>query len=278
MGFLIAMRPGTCARDSLIVIGLIVTSLAASAQEKPRSITSPVNPFEQLSEKTILVVTPHPDDDITGCGGALAFLSGRGNRLVVVFLTAGEKGTFDPSVQAETIKQTRMQEAAAAYKTIGFPNAELAWFGYPDGELDFAPLREIRMRLTQIIRRHRPDVVFALDPGATYYRYHYRDHRTAALVSADAIGAAMWPLEYPELGPPHRVPEVYYFYAAEPTLRLDITSVYQKKLSALAQHRSQFPPAVNHFTPIGPAPTQNDLEAMIKPWTGSTTIESFRRR
>lgn len=171
-----------------------------------------------------------------------------------------------------------MQEAAAAYNALGFPDAELIWLKYPDGELDFAPLRKIRMQLTELIRKRRPHVVFALDPGATYYRYHYRDHRAASLVSADAIGAAMWPLEYPQLGPAYRVPEVYYFYTAEPTLKLDITSVYERKLAALAQHRSQFPPALHHFAPDGPAPSRADLEALILPLTGATTLELFRRR
>lgn len=262
----------------MLIFGLVAANAAAWIQEKPTSVSGPGNPFQELREKTILVITPHPDDDIVGCGGALAFLSGHRNRLIVVFLTAGEKGTFDPSAQVETIRRTRMQEAASAYKTLGFPDAELVWLKYPDGELDFAPLREIRIRLTEIIRKRRPDVVFALDPGATYYRYHYRDHRTAALVSADAIGASMWPLEYPELGPAYQVPEVYYFYTAEPTLKLDVTAVYERKLAALAQHRSQFPPAINHYTGEGPPPLRDDLEASIRQTTGTTTLELFRRR
>jgi LmbE family N-acetylglucosaminyl deacetylase len=262
----------------LLVFGLLVTSAAVWAQEKPTNLASAANPFQELREKTILVITPHPDDDIIGCGGALAFLSGHRNRLIVVFLTAGEKGTFDPSAQVETIRGTRMREAASAYKALGFPSAELIWLNYPDGELDFAPLREIRLRLTEIIRKQRPDIVFALDPGATYYRYHYRDHRTAALVSADAIGASMWPLEYPELGPAYRVPEVYYFYTAEPTLKLDVTEVYERKLAALAQHRSQFPPAINHYNAEGPPPSHGDLDAAIRQLTGSTTLELFRQR
>lgn len=265
-------------RVPLLVLGLMVASAAALVQEKPTNVVSPINLFQELHEKTILVITPHPDDDIIGCGGALAFLSGHRNHLMVVFLTAGELGTFDPSAQVETIRRIRMQEASAAYKTLGFSEAELIWLRYPDGELDFAPLREIRMQLTELIRKRRPEVVFALDPGATYYRYHYRDHRTAALVSADAIGAAMWPLEYPQLGPAYRVPEVYYFYTAEPTLKLDIAGVYDKKLAALAQHRSQFPPAINHYTPEGPPPSRPDLEALIRPLTGGTTLELFRRR
>lgn len=264
-------------RGPLLVFGVIAASVAVGLQEKPPTASS-ANPFQDVREKKILVITPHPDDDIVGCGGALAFLSGRHNRLTVVFLTAGELGTLDPSVQVGTIRRTRMEEAAAAYKTLGFLDAELIWLGYPDGELDFAPLRRIRIRLTEIIRKRRPDIVFALDPGATYFRYHYRDHRTAALVSADAIGAAMWPLEYPQLGSAYKVPDVYYFYTAEPTLKLDITEVYERKLAALAQHRSQFPPAMNHYTPEGPPPSRVDLEALIRFLTGTTTVELFRRR
>jgi LmbE family N-acetylglucosaminyl deacetylase len=274
----IGKRGGLNLRGPLLVFGLVVVSAAASAQEKATGAASPVNPFQDLREKTILVITPHPDDDIIGCGGALAFLSGHGNRLIVVFLTAGELGTFDPSAQVQTIRRTRMHEAASAYRTLGFPDAELTWLKYPDGELDFAPQREIRVQLVELIRKRRPDVVFALDPGATYYRYHYRDHRSAALVSADAIGAALWPLEYPQLGPAYRVPEVYYFYTAESTLKLDITEVYEKKLTALAQHRSQFPPAINHFTPQGPPPSRADMESLLKSLTGATSLELFRRR
>src|SRR5712691_1484804 len=217
---------------------------AASGQEKG-SIEG--NPFAEMAEKTIMIISPHPDDDIIGCGGALAFLSGRGNRLIAVFLTAGEKGTFDPSMTPARVRRIRMREATAAYRVLGFPDAQLIWFAYPDGELDFAPLRQIRMRLTHLIRKHRPDVLFALDPGATYYRYHYRDHRSSALVSADAVGAAMWPLHYRSLGPAFKVPQVFYFYTAEPSLQLDISEVYSRKLEALSQHRSQFPPASEHY-------------------------------
>lgn len=265
-------------RISLMVLTLLIAGAAASGQERPRDTSDEVNPFRAADEKTILVITPHPDDDIVGCGGALAYLSGRHNHVIVVFLTAGEKGTFDPGLQTETVRNVRMHEAAGAYKVLGFPDAELIWLPYPDGELDFAPLREIREQLTGIIRKRRPQVVFALDPGATYFRYHYRDHRAAALLAADAIGAAMWPLEYPKAGPAYKVPEVYYFYTAEPSLKLDITAVYERKLAALAQHRSQFPPALEHYTPEGQPPARADLEAALRSSTGATTLELFRRR
>src|SRR3989454_12308237 len=57
------------------------------------------NPFQEWNNKTIMIVSPHPDDDIIGCGGALAFLRRRGNCLIVFYLTDGGKGTFDPPMK-----------------------------------------------------------------------------------------------------------------------------------------------------------------------------------
>lgn len=239
----------------------------------------PALPFREWARKTVLVISPHPDDDIIGAGGALALLSGRDNHVVVVYLTAGEKGTFDPSLSPDAVRTVRRREAAAAYHTLGFPDAELVWFDYPDGELDFAPQLEIRRKLVSLIRQRRPDAIFALDPGGKFYRYHYRDHRSAALVSADAIGAAMWPLEYREPGvSAFRAPEVFYFYTAEPNVELDISEVYDRKLAALAQHRSQFPPASEKYSPRGAPPARADMEQLISFLTGATRVEYFRRR
>jgi LmbE family N-acetylglucosaminyl deacetylase len=236
-------------------------------------------PFREWTHKTILIISPHPDDDIIGAGGALALLSGRDNRVVVVYLTAGEKGTFDSSLTPNAVRTIRKREAAAAYRTLGFADAELVWFRYPDGELDFAPQLEIRRKLVSLIRHRRPDAIFALDPGGKFYRYHYRDHRSAALVSADAVGAAMWPLEYRELGvSAYRVPEVFYFYTAEPNVELPISEVYERKLAALAQHRSQFPPASEKYSPEGAPPPRADMEQAISSLTGTTQVEYFRRR
>jgi N-acetylglucosamine malate deacetylase 1 len=257
----------------LILILGIATSLAAQA---PPPGPAPANPFLDLTGKTILVISPHPDDDIIGCGGALASLAGRQNRVLVVYLTSGEVGTYDTSMKPERLKTIRMQEAAAAYKKLGLPDAQHIWMNYPDSQLDFAPLPEIRKQLTEIIRKHRPDIVFALDPGLTYVRYYYHDHRSASLLSADAINAAEFPLEYPELGPAFIVPAVYYFYTVEANFKLDVSEVYERKLSALGEHRSQFPPAQTHYVPDGPAPSRSTLEKTIAVLTGSTKVEQYR--
>jgi LmbE family N-acetylglucosaminyl deacetylase len=263
--------------DQEMRIGIILLGLAASfPAQQPLPTPPQENPFLEFTGKTILIISPHPDDDIIGCGGALAYLAGKHNHILVVYLTSGEVGTYDASMKKEQLKAIRMQEAAAAYRALDLPDAELIWLNYPDGQLDFSPLQKILGQLTGIIRSRRPDAVFALDPGLTYFRYHYHDHRTAALVSADAVNAAEFPLEYPELGPAYVVPRVYYYYSAEPNLGLDIKAVYEKKISALSQHRSQFPPARTQYRPEGPLPQRSILEKTIAALTGQTSIEQYR--
>src|SRR5256886_13031550 len=78
---------------------------------------------------------------------------GRGNSVVVVFLTSGQKGTFDPAMSSTSLGRIRRREAAEAYRSLGFPDARLIWLGYQDGELDFASPRELRIKLTHLIRR-----------------------------------------------------------------------------------------------------------------------------
>src|SRR2546428_10316822 len=41
------------------------------------------NPFKEWNEKTIMIFSPHPDDDVIGCGGALAFFHGPGESLLM---------------------------------------------------------------------------------------------------------------------------------------------------------------------------------------------------
>src|SRR2546422_11753992 len=71
------------------------------------------NPFQEWNNKTIMIVSPHPDDDIIGCGGALAFFWGRGKRLVVVYPPNGGKRAFYPSLNTLSLTKINRQEAAA---------------------------------------------------------------------------------------------------------------------------------------------------------------------
>src|SRR5262245_17262120 len=74
--------------------------------------------IEQWRGKTVMVFTPHPDDDVFGCGGTLALLARNGNKIVVVIYTNDNKGSFDLEMTSERLARIRKAEEEAAMEVI----------------------------------------------------------------------------------------------------------------------------------------------------------------
>lgn len=51
-----------------------------------------------------LIISPHPDDEIIGCGGTLIKHLRLGNEAAVVYLTNGERGGRDPLITGQVRK------------------------------------------------------------------------------------------------------------------------------------------------------------------------------
>src|ERR1019366_5937387 len=66
----------------------------------------------------VVVFAPHPDDEVLGCGGALADLLDRGARLDVVLVTDGAAGARDAEERGP-IAATRMEESRRALDALG---------------------------------------------------------------------------------------------------------------------------------------------------------------
>src|SRR5258708_31914287 len=64
----------------------------------------------------VFVISPHPDDESVGCGGAIREHVTQGASVRVVFLTSGENGGHGRSAD-ETIR-IRQAEAQAAAKIL----------------------------------------------------------------------------------------------------------------------------------------------------------------
>jgi LmbE family N-acetylglucosaminyl deacetylase len=115
----------------------------------------------------------------------------------------------------------------------------------PDGALanDLA----LREQLVREIRTFRPDAVLATDPEAVFHRgggVNHTDHRAAGLAAVDAsYPAARNPMAFPALArsglPAHRVRRLYLFWSERPDAWVDIGATFDRKLAALAEHRSQ---------------------------------------
>jgi LmbE family N-acetylglucosaminyl deacetylase len=61
-----------------------------------------------------LVVAPHPDDDVIGCGGSIIRHIRRGHTVTVVYMTSGEAGSLvHPKEELRLIREAEAREAAS---------------------------------------------------------------------------------------------------------------------------------------------------------------------
>ena len=99
---------------------------------------------------TVLVIAPHPDDEVIGVGGTIAKRVKDGDKVVVCICTKGIHRMFSP----EIINVGRV-EARCASTYLGV--RETIFLDLPAAELDRVPLTEIISRLEKVIEQTAPD-------------------------------------------------------------------------------------------------------------------------
>lgn len=234
-------------RTALILGLCLVFSFPFTAQ-------APQTRLEDLQNKTILLFTPHPDDDVFGAGGTIALLNRNHNKVYIAVYTNDDKGSYDPEMSSERLARIRRAEQEVSEGLLGTPKENIFWMGYDDGMLEYAPQPKLTEEATAIIRRIRPDVLLSVDPGEWYELWHKSDHRMAAFNTIDAVRAAEFWLYFPNQKlqqglEPYQVPEMYFFYPSpqEANYFVNIDSVAELKFDALAKQVSQFEPSVHKY-------------------------------
>ena len=165
-----------------------LVSLLPAVVLAQESVQKPEVPVEKWTAKTILLIGAHADDDAMS-HGTLAMLQAHGNQIYIVTLTTGNVGTQDPNLSRTQLAQIRREEELAALAEMGIPGGHYVNLGYDDGLLEFEDRKAVVENLVRSIRKIRPDILFAFDPGKRYQRWHKSDHRTAAYLAADAARA-----------------------------------------------------------------------------------------
>jgi len=187
--------------------------------------------------KRVLVVFAHPDDAEFTSGGTLALWASRGSEIHYAVCTDGSKGSVDGDIPGEELILRRQAEQRDAATVLGI--RDVAFLGRTDGGLVADP--ELRAELVRLIRIRRPLALLTWDPWRPYQLHS--DHRAAGQTALDAVMAAenarYFPEQLAEGLTRHRVEEVYLFGTDSPDLWVDISDTFERKLSAIARHRSQ---------------------------------------
>jgi LmbE family N-acetylglucosaminyl deacetylase len=190
-----------------------------------------------------MVIAAHPDDADFGPAGTAARWIDEGSSGWLVCCTSGDQGGEDPDADPLELAALREREQRAAADVIGYLG--VSFLHHPDGALaNDLPLREL---LVREIRTFRPDAVFATDPELIFHTgggVNHTDHRAAGLAAVDAVyPAARNPMAFAALAreglAAHNVRRLYLFWSERPDAWVDVTGTLQRKLDALAEHRSQ---------------------------------------
>lgn len=197
--------------------------------------------IEPPSGKRIAIITAHPDDMEHWCAGTVMRAISRGCEAHLLLVTSGDKGAGDPATDPRDLAMRREAEARAAGEVLGL--AEVAFLGYPDGEVENT--LQLRRELTAAIRRWQPEVVFTHDPDHPLPPYlSHRDHRTVGRATLDCIfPIARDPLNFPEQYAagllPAKVGELWLFASAVADSYVDVGAVMDRKIAARLEHHSQ---------------------------------------
>ena len=131
-------------------------------------LEQPVRRCEPEKAK-IIVLSPHMDDEVLGCGGTIARHVAAGSDVSVVFLTDGRLGgpaDADPS----NVVTVRKEEARRAAQVLGVN--KLTFLDAQDSRLQFDTA--VAGRLREVLERERPDIVYL-----PFFLERHPDHRAA---------------------------------------------------------------------------------------------------
>lgn len=177
----------------------------------------------------------HPDDVELTSGGLAALLASHGHAVGIIDLTRGELGT-------RGTVEVRAAEADAAAKQLGV--AHRSTLSLPDGGLDRHDREQLRA-VVECLRRFRPRLVVAPD-GADPHPDHVESSELVTRACYLA-GLARYPASM-ERWRPERVLYALYRGTASPNLVVDVTTVWEKRMAALREHKSQLDPEAGPAT------------------------------
>jgi LmbE family N-acetylglucosaminyl deacetylase len=126
-----------------LLLSLLAAALAATARSQSAPTALPAADLPIFGATTsLLIVSPHPDDEVLCCAGVLQRVLAAGGRVTVVWITSGdaseldllviEKSLFVRPQKLRDLAEKRMQEARTAATLLGIPADRQIFLGYPD--------------------------------------------------------------------------------------------------------------------------------------------------
>lgn len=179
----------------------------------------------------VLVIAPHPDDEILGVGGTMAKRAAEGHNVYVCVVTKG----CEPLFSAESVEKTR-SECRKADLSLGV--RETAFLDFPSVMLENVLRYQLNGAIVNVVQKYKPEEVYIPHRGDMQL-----DHK----LTADAAMVAL----RPKYG--HAVKRIYAYETLSetgwdvpntvnefiPTVYENIANTLEMKLNAMKIFETQ---------------------------------------
>lgn len=176
----------------------------------------------------VLVIAPHPDDDVLGVGGTMAEASSQGKEVFSVYLTDGRGSPrVDKTISDDEMAIQRQKEALAALEAVGAGGG--FFLKRRSEELAGEAGRKAERELVEILQFIRPEEVFLPAPYERHRTHQRCTHlsiealRTVAGLETSLLGYSLWGS----------------FWGGKRRVVRDISPFIKKKIAAALAHASQ---------------------------------------
>jgi len=210
-----------------------------------------------LDMTDVLLIVPHPDDEVFGCGALFARMAAHGKRVATLTLTRGRAGRSLDLCPRDEVPEVREAELRASLAALGVEDVTI--FDYadyvpddsrglePDAGLQAVPEDELLQRIVEVVDRAAPSVVLSFPPNGSN---GHPDHVTTHRLTVRALEQAEAPVErlyyFASATPYGAAPRPGFLDPAEvraaqlpPTHVVEAGPYLEAKLRAMAQHRTQ---------------------------------------
>ena len=194
------------------------------------------------------MVAAHPDDEVLGCGGAIARHVAEGDRVHVVFMADGVGSRSNNGLNQ---LQSRNDARDKALNILGVKDWQA--LAFPDNRMDSVPLLDVVQALERIVERVQP---------LRIYTHHHGDLNVDHRVTHQAIMTACRPIpgttvreilafeimsstEWGTPGPSSFIPRVHVNIAGYISTKLEALAAYNLEMHPVPHSRS-----VNHISTL----------------------------
>jgi LmbE family N-acetylglucosaminyl deacetylase len=203
-----------------------------------------------LSKQRVLVIAPHADDEVYGCGGTIAKLKDLGSKVYVIVVSVGDVVHYGEKSNKQLVGgDVRYKEFTVAMKFLKVDDFEVL---YRDTDthlrLDMIPRRELinlfERECRLAIDKIKPSLLIL--PAVSYNQDHEAVFRAGFTACRPHL---------PDIKPFQKIvlscdnPAISWSLEREkfhPNFYVDISDYLDKKLKAVRLHKSQMKPSIHH--------------------------------